>query len=104
MKSERPLNAIIGLTDTVLRSEMTDSQHQQLSIVGSSSRMLLKIVNDILDLSKLDANKLLIEYQETSISELIDQSVSVVANSAAEKGIKDQGHSRPGYAGHDHCR
>lgn len=53
-----PMNAIIGMTDVALRTEMDDELRKYFSIIRSSSLGLLQIVNDILDLSKIEAGKM----------------------------------------------
>lgn len=53
-----PMNAIIGMTDVALREEMSDEVKKCVTIIKSSSMGLLEIVNDILDLSKIEAGKL----------------------------------------------
>ncbi len=56
-----PMNAIIGMTDLVLRSELTSEQQRFLEIVLQSSESLLSLLNSILDLSKIEAGKLELE-------------------------------------------
>ncbi len=53
-----PMNAIIGLTDSVLQTELTEDQRDYLSTVSDSSNTLLQIINDILDISKIEAGKI----------------------------------------------
>lgn len=55
-----PMNAVIGMADVALREEMNDNLRKCISIIKSSSVGLLEIVNDVLDLSKIEAGKLMI--------------------------------------------
>ncbi|MCB0738470.1 MAG: tetratricopeptide repeat protein, partial [Bacteroidetes bacterium] len=62
-----PMNAILGMVDLVLDSDLKDEQRNYLEIVKKSSRNLLIIINDILDLSKLEAGKMEVELMPYSI-------------------------------------
>lgn len=66
-----PMNAIIGLTDSVLRTELTEDQRDYLSTVSDSSNTLLQIINDILDISKIEAGKIELDEDEFQPREFI---------------------------------
>lgn len=66
-----PMNAIIGLTDSVLRTELTEDQRDYLSTVSDSSNTLLQIINDILDISKIEAGKIELDEEEFQPREFI---------------------------------
>ncbi|MFG0317969.1 MAG: response regulator, partial [Planctomycetota bacterium JB042] len=66
-----PLNAIIGLSELLLRSELTDSQRDYLKTVLDSGESLLALLNDILDLSKIEAGKLVFEECDVELRELV---------------------------------
>jgi PAS domain S-box-containing protein len=66
-----PLNSIIGFTKLLLRNGITEKQREQLQAVKSSSDILLVLINDILDLSKIEAGKIHFEETELMLSELI---------------------------------
>lgn len=66
-----PMNAIIGLTDSVLRTDLTDDQRDYLSTVAESSNTLLQIINDILDISKIEAGKIELDEDEFQPREFI---------------------------------
>ncbi|PQO28884.1 CHASE domain-containing protein [Blastopirellula marina] len=66
-----PMNAIIGLTDSVLRTELTTDQRDYLRTVSESSNTLLQIINDILDFSKIEAGKLELDEDEFQPRDLI---------------------------------
>jgi signal transduction histidine kinase/CheY-like chemotaxis protein/HPt (histidine-containing phosphotransfer) domain-containing protein len=82
-----PLNAVIGLTGLLMGSPLTPEQTERLQTVHSSGRLLLRLINDILDLSKIDANKLELEYAPVALEGLIEQSISLVMLEAQKKGI-----------------
>ena len=67
-----PLNSIIGFVEMVLEDEVTKAHREYLEKVGRNSHLLLNLINDILDLSKLQANQMKVEYIPTSISKLFE--------------------------------
>lgn len=83
-----PLNAILGFSQLLLRSELDDRRRQQVSKVTSAGHHLLKIVNDVLDISKIEAGKLTLDYDAVSLPSLIDHVHSMVAESLRAKGLE----------------
>ncbi|GBF48619.1 response regulator receiver domain protein [Leptospira ryugenii] len=76
-----PLNAIIGYTELLLDANLTEEVGAQLRIIRNSGNLLLNIINDILDLSKIDANQMKIDEYPVSfkeISERIKESASIL--------------------------
>jgi len=83
-----PLNAIIGMTDLTLGTELTPKQQEYLSIIRTSSRALLGLINDILDFSKIESGKLELERIPFNLARLINETVGVVRADAAQKGLE----------------
>ena len=83
-----PLNAILGLTSLLLDSPLAPEQKEHLQTVRSSGQILLRIVSDILDMSKIDAGKLDLEFAPVNLSNLLQQSFSLVLLDAQEKGLE----------------
>lgn len=83
-----PLNAILGLTNLMLDSSLLVEQTTQLQTVRSSGEILLRIVSDILDMSKIDAGKLDLEFAAVSLDTLLKQSFSLVLLDAKAKGLE----------------
>lgn len=84
-----PMNAILGFTD-LLRRGMTVSQQEQedyLNTIHSSGTHLLELINDILDLSKIEAGKLELELLKCSPFEIIGEVINVLRVRADERGI-----------------
>ncbi|MCM0590303.2 MAG: PAS domain S-box protein [Gloeotrichia echinulata DVL01] len=86
-----PLNAIMGLSQ-LLQQEMVgslnDKQKEYLSCVYSSGEHLLALINDILDLSKVEAGKEELSLLPISVSELCNSVISTVSDQAADKGLR----------------
>jgi len=82
-----PLNAVIGLTGVVLETELTTAQHQRVETIQASAQLLLRLINDILDLSKIDAKKFELEYSAAKLKLLTKQTVSLVWLEATKRGI-----------------
>ncbi len=74
-----PLNAVLGLTKLLLASALTDDQRQLATKVEASGQLLLGVINDILDMSKIEAGKLEIERLPFDLEALLRNVVSVIA-------------------------
>jgi len=83
-----PMNGVIGMTDLVLDTELTEEQREYLNIVKSSSESLLKVINDILDFSKIEAGKLLIEKIPFNLGRTVGDTLKALAMRAHSKGIE----------------
>ncbi|MDZ5460887.1 hybrid sensor histidine kinase/response regulator [Azohydromonas lata] len=83
-----PINAILGLTHLLARESASALQAQRLGKIESSSRHLLSIINDILDLSKIEAGKLHLEAHDFSLLALLDNVASMVSSTASAKGLR----------------
>ena len=82
-----PMNAIIGLTHLLRRSAATPLQAERLDKIDSASAHLLNIINDILDLSKIEANLLQLEDTDFHLSAILDNVGSIIGDSARRKGL-----------------
>jgi signal transduction histidine kinase len=71
-----PLNGVMGMVELVMHSQLTSTQHHQLSLAHSSAKSLLTIINDILDFSKIEAGKLTIEFVECDLIEMLSNMLS----------------------------
>ncbi|HEY9735283.1 MAG TPA: ATP-binding protein, partial [Trichocoleus sp.] len=82
-----PMNAILGFTD-LLRSLVSTSQAQgYLDAIATSGRTLLALINDILDLSKIEVGKLELHYTPTNLRGIIQEVEQIFSAKAAEKGL-----------------
>jgi PAS domain S-box-containing protein len=82
-----PLNAVIGLGHLAMKHASDDRQRDYLAKIQQSSQQLLELINDILDLSKIEANKLDIERTDFRLSKVLDNMSTVIGHRAAAKGL-----------------
>lgn len=82
-----PMNAIIGLTHLMLRAGVTPEQADRLRKIDTAGRHLLSIINDVLDLSKIEAGKLQLNNSDFNLSAVLDNVASIIAPAAREKGL-----------------
>ena len=85
-----PLNAILGFAGTLLMGlpgELNEEQSKQLRIVQSSGRHLLSLINDLLDLARIEAGKLELHLVEIDLAELLDEVAVTLGPLAQEKGL-----------------
>ncbi len=82
-----PMNGVIGMASLLLDSPLTPEQHEFVSIVRSSGQALLAIVNDVLDLSKIESGKLQILDEPFSVVDCVEHAVDIVAPNVVHKGI-----------------
>jgi PAS domain S-box-containing protein len=86
-----PLNAIIGFSEVLvdgLLGELTDQQRGFISDIYSSGKHLLSLINDILDLSKVEAGKMTLDLEPVQISSLFANSLSIIREKAAARDIR----------------
>ncbi len=82
-----PMNAIIGMTELTLDTELVSTQREYLEAAKESADLLLELINDILDLSKIEAGKLTLEATEFSLRVVLDQLTKTLVIRAREKGL-----------------
>lgn len=83
-----PLNGVIGLSELLRRTELTEHQQRLAEGVDQAGRTLLALVNDILDLSKIEAGRLDLEEVDFDPRTIVEQSAGLVADKAREKGLE----------------
>jgi signal transduction histidine kinase/DNA-binding response OmpR family regulator len=83
-----PMNAILGFTRLLYETNLSDEQKGFIDAIHFSGENLLVIINDILDLSKIQSGKMLIEHCEFNFRELLAGIVSVLKPKATEKGLQ----------------
>jgi PAS domain S-box-containing protein len=83
-----PMNAIIGMTHLLLRDVREATERERLTKVGDAAQHLLQVINDILDLSKIEAGKLELEDVEFGLDALLANAFAMVTEKAHEKGLE----------------
>ncbi len=83
-----PMNGIIGMTHLVLMTTMTSHQREYVKKIQLSGQHLLRIINDILDISKIEAGKLSIEQADFELETTLAGVVGVIGEKAGEKGLE----------------
>ncbi|HIH87195.1 MAG TPA: PAS domain-containing sensor histidine kinase [Methanosarcinales archaeon] len=85
-----PLNSIIGFSSILLEGwegELNPEQKEEIGYIHTAGKQLLDLINDIIDISKIEAGKLEIDVREFMLKEVIDEAVSMVKNSINEKRL-----------------
>ncbi|MCE9570191.1 MAG: PAS domain S-box protein [Rhodocyclales bacterium] len=82
-----PMNAIIGLTHLLRKGETSPEQADRLGKIDTAATHLLSIINDILDLSKIEAGKLTLEQTDFSLAAILDHTRSLIGEQARAKGL-----------------
>ncbi|KFB78229.1 PAS domain S-box protein [Candidatus Accumulibacter cognatus] len=92
-----PMNAIVGLTHLLQRTAPTPQQSERLDKINAATRHLLAIINDILDLSKIEAGKLDLEQGDFGLDTILDGVRSLIVEPARAKGltVEVEGHDVP---------
>jgi signal transduction histidine kinase len=85
-----PLNSIIGVTERLRSDELSSHHTKYLDILSSSSNILLKTINDILDISKLNENKLKLNIKQDNIRFTVDNCFNILKIQAEQKNLKYQ--------------
>ncbi len=83
-----PMNGVFGMADLLLQTKLTERQHRLVGTINQSARTLLTIINDILDLSRIEADKLELDVEEFDLRDCIEGAVELFADEAQKKGLE----------------
>lgn len=95
-----PMNGIIGMADSLAQQNFTPEQTEQIQIIRKSADLLLNLLNDILDLSKIEAGKMVLEEIPFKIHEEINLALELFRVPAEEKKLKIRGSMSPDVPDH----
>jgi len=82
-----PMNAIIGLTHLLRRADPTPEQAVRLGKIDTAAVHLLAVINDILDISKIEAGKLVLEHEDFALESVLEHVRSLIGDAARSKGL-----------------
>ena len=83
-----PMNGVIGMAEILLETELTEDQRVYTETISSSGSALLKIINDILNFSKIESGKLSLEETEFNLRTILEETVTLLSPEAAEKNVE----------------
>ncbi|MEL6813611.1 MAG: CHASE2 domain-containing protein [Cyanobacteria bacterium J06598_3] len=83
-----PLNAIVNLSEMLQETPLDERQREFADTLNNSSQTLLALINDVLDFSKIESGRLMLEEYPVTLSETIERSIEMLAPRAAEKGLE----------------
>jgi len=83
-----PMNAVLGLTELLLQTPLNEDQRDLVTTAHRSGLSLLSILNDILDLSKIEANRVELAHEEFDLRDLCEEVVTLFAEPAQERGVE----------------
>jgi signal transduction histidine kinase/DNA-binding response OmpR family regulator len=82
-----PMNGVIGMNEVLMRTDLTDAQRECVQTIRVSAEALLAVINDVLDLSRLEAGKMDLERIPFDLMEIVDGAVALLRPRASEKGL-----------------
>ncbi len=83
-----PMNGILGMTNLLLNSDLSREQRELAETVNSSGEALLAIMNDVLDFSKIEAGKMLLDFAEFNLREIVEGTIDLIAERAQRKNLE----------------
>ncbi len=83
-----PMNGIIGMADLLLDSKLTTEQKDNLEIIQQSGEQLLTIINEILDFSKVESGKMVLEEDPFDLTQVVDSVAKMMGPTASRKGLR----------------
>lgn len=83
-----PMNAVVGMCDLLMETEMTSEQRDFANTIHLSGDTLLILINDILDVSKIEAGALILERYDFDLTNFLEGTMDLISSRAAEKGLE----------------
>ena len=85
-----PLNGVVGMMNLLADTELTSEQREYVDVARASSDALMTVINDILDIAKIEAGRLEIEQRDFDLHDMVEASCDMVAATAVSKGLELQ--------------
>jgi len=95
-----PMNGVLGLTELVLQTELSDKQRKFIELAHSSAKGLMVIINDLLDVAKIESGRVLIEQAHFSLHDCLREALHPLLLQAHEKGLHLHARVQPGVPQH----
>jgi len=83
-----PMNGIVGMTELLRDTQLTDEQREYLDLINTSADVLLRVINDVLDFSKIEAGRLDLDTDDFSLRHSVGDALSFLAVRAHQKGLE----------------
>jgi signal transduction histidine kinase/CheY-like chemotaxis protein len=83
-----PMNSIIGMAELLQDTELNEQQHKYVNIFQNAGESLLTLINDILDLSKIEAGRVELEEKEFNLADLVENIAEMISVRAYKKGLE----------------
>ncbi len=83
-----PMNGVFGMTDLLMRTDLTERQARLVTTINQSAKTLLKIINDILDLSRIEAGKLELDSHDFDLRHCVEGAIELFTEEAQRKGLE----------------
>jgi signal transduction histidine kinase/CheY-like chemotaxis protein len=83
-----PMNGVFGMTDLLMRTELTDRQRRFVGTISQSAKTLLTIINDILDITRIESNKLELDVANMDLRQCVEDAVMLFADQAESKDLE----------------
>ncbi|ALT77649.1 ATP-binding protein [Paucibacter sp. KCTC 42545] len=95
-----PMNGVLGLTELVLQTELDDKQRRFIELAHNSAKGLMVIINDLLDVAKIESGRVIIEQAPFSLHDCLREALHPLLLQAHEKGIQLNARVQPGVPQH----
>ncbi|OYU28845.1 MAG: hypothetical protein CFE41_04415 [Burkholderiales bacterium PBB2] len=95
-----PMNGVLGLTELVLQTELSDKQRKFIELAHSSAKGLMVIINDLLDVAKIESGRVVIEQAHFSLHDCLREALHPLLLQAHEKGLHLHARVQPGVPQH----
>jgi len=83
-----PMNSVIGISNLLLKTELSDQQHKYISMIQAASEQLMSIINDILDISKIEAGKMTFEKIDFNVRQVAENVRNMLIFKAQERNLE----------------